>query len=286
MAIGCALAWAIAVLLFSKLAHVPAYALNLFKNSLASALLCCTMLVLGLRFDGDRSTIDWAVLIGSGVLGLGIADSLFFAGLRRIDASIAAITDCAYAPTVLLISALWLHETPGIGLGIGGPLVLAGLALATWPAKSAQGNTKNVDRGGVVLNALGVICTACGIVFAKRVFERSELIEATTVRTLAGTTSLYLFHLLRGNLRSAMQLFRPQRDWRFALGGTFFGTYVSMLLWLGGMRLGAAGRTAILNQLGAIFVLVLAHLLGQRAPRRRWLGASVAVSGAALVLSL
>lgn len=282
MALGSALAWAIAVLFFRQLADVSAAATNLFKNTVASGLLLLTMAVFGISFATHRSAYDWAVLAGSGVVGLAIADTLFFAGLRRLEASLVAICDCAYAPTVFVMSALFLGESFRVGLLIGAPLVVLGLFLASWQPHRARGVP--VDRLGIAYTVLGVITTAAGVIMAKRVLGSSELIEATTVRLLAGTAVLIAYHVVARSLGAALVLFRPQPAWRFALPGTFFGTYVSMILWLGGMRLGAASRTSVLNQLAAIFVLILSRVLGEKLPRRRWLGAGLAVTGACVVL--
>lgn len=282
MALGCALAWASSVLLFRRLKDVSAPALNLFKNTIATVLLGLTMLALGLRIDTGRSLEDWLALIGSGVLGLAVADSLFFAGLRRIDASVAAVTDCAYSPTVLLLSALWLGEAMSGSLIAGGSLVVLGLLVVSWRSKNAL---VRVDGGGVLLAIAGVTLTAVGVVLAKSALDRSGLIEATTVRLVAGTTSLAIFQLATGKWRESVVLFRPQRLWRYAIPGTLLGTYLSMILWLGGMKYGTASRAALLNQMGAVFALVLSRLSGEQVPPRRWIGAGIAVAGVAVVVA-
>ncbi|NOU32038.1 MAG: DMT family transporter [Polyangiaceae bacterium] len=281
LALGCALAWAIAVLLFRKLKDVEPDALNLFKNTLASVILFGIMCIMHVPFARHRSLHDWIVLAGSGVLGLAVADTLFFAGLRRIDASVAAITDCAYAPTVILLSAVFLREPLGLGLLLGAPLVIFGLYLATVTPRNAK---VPVDKKGVLLTIGGVMMTALGVVLAKPVLGDSDLVEATEVRLLVGTFALIVFQVATGRFRAAFALFRPQPLWRFAIPATLFGTVISMLLWLGGMKLGAAARTALLNQLGAIFVLVLSRIMGEHAPRRRWVGAAIAIGGACVVL--
>jgi drug/metabolite transporter (DMT)-like permease len=127
MALGCAVVWAAAVMLFRRLGDVHPVSLNLFKNAVAAVLLLLTMAVAGLRFDLHRSALDWLCLVGSGVLGLAVADSIFLAGLRRVDAAVAAVADCAYSPTVILISTVWLSEVPRAGFLWGAPLVLLGL---------------------------------------------------------------------------------------------------------------------------------------------------------------
>jgi drug/metabolite transporter (DMT)-like permease len=282
MALGCALAWAGAVLLFRRVgSHVGSAALNLFKNVLASVLLLATMLATGGRFDTARSPRDWLFLAGSGVLGLAVADTLFLAGLRRIDASIAAVTDCAYAPTVLVLSALWLGETLSGRLLVGAPLVVLGLFIVSWQRPGSV----RIDRGGVALAITGVVTTAFGVVLAKPALDRSVLIEATTVRLIAGSVALFLFQLVMGRVREGLALFRPQRAWRSAVPATVLGTYVAMILWLGGMKYGTASRAALLNQMGAIFVLILSRFAGELVPLRRWVGALVAVAGVAVLVA-
>lgn len=282
MALGCALAWAIAVLSFSKLRAIEPAPLNLFKNAVAAVLLLLTMLVAGVRFDLSRSALDWGALILSGVLGLAVADTLFLAGLRRIDASVAAICDCAYSPTVVVLSVLVLGEPLRSGLLMGAPLVVVGLLVVSW---KRRGSTKPVDARGVALCIAGVVTTAIGVVLAKPALDRSDLIEATTIRLAAGSIALFAYEALLGRARTVLSLFRPQPAWRWALPATLMGTYVSMLLWLGGMKYGTASRAALLNQMGAVFVLVLSRLSGEVVPRRRWAGAGIAIAGAVVILA-
>lgn len=288
MALSAAACWAFAVLMFRRsAATIDAKSLNLFKNVVASGLLLVTMAALGLRFDCDRSTSDWLRLIGSAVLGLSVADTLFFTGLQRVGASVAAVTDCAYAPTVMMLSALLLGEELRGGLAIGAPLVVAGLLVVAWPVRQADGQRQApVDRTGVLLCLGGVTTTALAVVVAKPALNRSDLIEATTVRLLAGAAALLLWDLAAGTLRQSLRLFRPQAAWRSALPATLIGTYVAMLMWLGGIKYTTASRASLLGQMGMVFALVVAWRSGEHVPPRRWLGAAVALSGALVVLAV
>jgi drug/metabolite transporter (DMT)-like permease len=283
MAIGCAMAWAFAVLFFRKVEGIEPAQLNLFKNVLSVALLLPTMWIAGVHFDLDRSSSDWIALIVSGLLGLAIADTLFLAGLRRVDASVAALADCVYAPAVLLLSVTILGEPVRVGLFVGGPLVIIGLALVAWRRRGEQ---KPVDRKGVLLCIAGVLTTSVAVIVAKPVLERSDLIEATTVRLAAGAVGILLFEAISGRGRASFALFRPQPVWRFAIPGALLGTYVAMILWLGGMKYGTASRAALLNQSASIFVLVLSRILGEQIPKVRWLGAAIAIVGVLAVLLL
>ena len=286
MAIGCGLAWALAVFAFRRVRGIEAVALSQFKTTIGAILLLATMLAMGIGFDTDRPALDWILLILSGVLGLAIADTLALAGLARVDASIVAVADCAYAPTVLLLSATFLGEPMRPGLLLGAPLVVLGLGVIGWEPRTIPIATpRKIDRGGLALCIAGVVLTAIAVVLAQPALHRSDLIEATTIRLVAGGVTLFGAQALRGRARAAVSLFRPQPAWRPAIVGSVLGTYFAMILWLGGMKYGTASRAALLNQSGAIFVLLFSRFAGEPVPLRRWVGAGLALAGVGIVLA-
>jgi drug/metabolite transporter (DMT)-like permease len=292
MAVTCGLAWAVSVVLFRRVGDTDPRALNLFKNVVASLLLLITLAVMGQGFDLHRSTEDWTRLLGSSLLGLTVGDTLFFAGLQRIGASVAAVTDCTYSPVVLLFSVLLLGEALSPGLLVGLPLVVVGLLVVAWRSepKDKSGTStevgKPVDRLGVLFAMGGVACSALGAVLAKPALERSGLVEATAVRMVFSSLTLLLWQVASGRTRSSWQLFLPHPRWRWMLPATVMGSYFSMLLWLGGFKYAPASTAALLNQLATIFLLVLSATLGgEVVPARRWAGAAIAFSGAMVVLA-
>jgi len=280
MALGCGLCWAISVMLFRRMGAVDPWVVNLFKNIVASALLLLTLLAMGRGLDWTRSTEDWCRLAGSALLGLTLGDTLFFAGIQRIGASVAAVTDCAYSPLVVGLSVLLLGETISGGLVLGVPLVVAGLVTVAW---NKPGSLR-VDRKGVAFALGGVVASALGVIVAKPALVRSNLIEATTVRLIVGALSLVLVQAATGRLRVSLAVFRPQPLWRALLPASVMGTYISMILWLGGIKYAPASRAALLNQMATVFMLLLSRLSGEIVPKRRWLGAGLALAGAVAVL--
>jgi drug/metabolite transporter (DMT)-like permease len=282
MALGCALSWAVAVLLFRAIGPIDSRGLNLFKNTAAVVLLLLTMALTGRTFDWHRSGSDWLLLAGSAVLGITIGDSLFFAGLQRIGANLAAVTDCVYAPVVVALSVLVLHEPVTHGLLVGAPLVALGLVVVTWQKPGAAA----VDRLGIAYAVGGVLVTAVGVVMAKPVLERSDLVEATTARLIVAAVTLVPVQLLTGRGRATFALFKPQPLWRKMLPACVVGPYVSMLLWLGGLKYAPVSRAALLNQMATVFLLLLSRFVGHEViPKRRWAGALLALSGALCVLA-
>lgn len=282
MALGCAAVWACAVVLLRSLRAVPPMALNLFKSALAALLVVLTSLALGHRWEVHHRPRDLAALVLSGVLGLAVADSLFLAGLSRVDASVAAVADCIYSPTVIVLATVFLGEIPGRGLMYGAPLVIVGLTAVAWSGSGAVA----VDRGGLALVLSGVMTTAIGVVIARPALGRADLFEATAIRLLAGTSALFAVSVLRGRTREVLSLMRPQPLWKRAVPAAVLATYVSMLLWLGGMKYGTASRAALLTQTGTLWLLFASRFTGEVVTRRRAVGALVALAGVAVVLKM
>lgn len=283
MALSCALCWASAVWLFRRAGAVDAKALNIYKNVIASALLLVLMAATGRSFDVQRSAGDWAALVVSAALGLSLGDTLFFLGLQRVGTSVAAVTDCTYAPTVAVLSQLILGETLQGGVLVGAPLVVAGLGLLSWQRPTP--GSPPADRLGIAYCVAGVVATATAVVVAKPALGRSDLIEATTVRLIAGTVLLVIWDGAVGRLHHTAALLRPQPVWRLILPATIIGTFISMLLWMGGFKYTAeATRAALLNQMGTVFALVFAAMSGDVIPGQRWAGAALAFAGAVTVL--
>jgi Integral membrane protein DUF6. len=65
--------------------------------------------------------------------------------------------------------------------------------------------------------------------------------------------------------------------------GAFFGTYLSLIFWMGGMKYTSASVAAVLNQLNVIFAVLLAAMfLKERMDKWKILAAVLAFVGALL----
>jgi drug/metabolite transporter (DMT)-like permease len=286
LSISCALTWALAVILFKRSDQVEPRAMNLFKNVVALGLLVLTMAALGLGIDWTRSGEDWARLLASGVIGIAIADTLFFAALRHMGPGLLAITGCAYAPLVVAFSVMLLGEQIGAAFALGAMLVALGVLVATYQRGEA---TPSPDRRRTALAVLMALAAegfmALGVVLAKPALERSDLLEASLVRLVAGTAALSVLLLRRSNRVGMLGIFRPQAAWVTLVPAVVLGTYLSMILWLGGMKYTTASVSSVLSQMSVIFTLVLARLfLGETLSHRRILGGGAALVGTFVIL--
>ncbi|HSA24631.1 MAG TPA: DMT family transporter, partial [Myxococcota bacterium] len=88
----------------------------------------------------------------------------------------------------------------------------------------------------------------------------SEIWWATTVRLAGGVAFLAVQGLLPANRAAVRACFRPSRVWRVSVPAALVGTYLSLLLWLLGMKHTTTTTASVLNQLSTIFVIILATL--------------------------
>jgi drug/metabolite transporter (DMT)-like permease len=70
----------------------------------------------------------------------------------------------------------------------------------------------------------------------------------------------------------------------FLLGGSFFGTYLSVILWLAGYKYTLAGRAAIYNQLSTVLISIMAvYFLKDTLTKKKKIGILLSFIGAVIV---
>lgn len=288
MALAAALVWSLSVILFKHVDTLSASGLNLFKNTVAIVLLLVTMALLGEPFEMGRSTTDWIALAVSGIVGIAIADTMFFAALSRMGAGALAVVECAYSPLVVVSSMLLLSERPSLPFFGGTLLVVGGVLLVSLrDGRSAVPQERRRFLEGVAYGVASVGMMGVAIVIAKPAIERSNLIEVTTVRLILGNLALLPWIARnRSERRAALALFRPQRNWRHLVPAAVLGTYLAMIFWVGGMKYTSASTAAVLNQLSTVFTLLLSWwLLKEPLTRLRMIGGATAMGGAMVILA-
>jgi drug/metabolite transporter (DMT)-like permease len=283
--LACALAWAIAVVLFKKsgesLAPVP---LNLFKNVLGLVLMLLTVLVFSGAAWPDIPPMALAVALLSGFLGIGLGDTLYFRALNEIGASRMAVAQTLYSPFVIVLSAFYLAERLGLWQLAGVVLVLGGIFMVH-DARGAGRVDPAALRRGLLEAAASVFVMAVGVVMAKPLLERYDFLWIVTLRIAGGTLGLFAFVAWRGTGTKVWGAFAGVRHWPHVIAGSVMGTYISMLLWLAGYKYTKASIAAVLNEMAAVFILVLAAIfLHDRLRPAQLAGSAVAVAGVLLVV--
>jgi drug/metabolite transporter (DMT)-like permease len=296
LALLAAFTWAFAMVLFKYSGErVAPLALNLFKNSVAIVLLALTLLVAryfrasigggGLDYVLSSPAVDLLILAASGVIGIALADTLFFYSLNVVGVGIVSIVDCLYSPLVILCSWLMLFEQITVAHFLGGGLILAGVIVSSGHAPAPHA-TRGQLVGGVVMGALAMGSMAFGITLATPVLKMGfPLIWAATIRIVAGTLALAPLALASPARKKLWAVFRPCPPWKTAVPGALLGTYLAYVLWVAGYKYADASINAILNQTTVIFAIILATVIvKERMTRRKALAVTLAVLGVVVVL--
>jgi drug/metabolite transporter (DMT)-like permease len=281
--VSCALAWAIAVILFKKSGESLApFALNLLKNIIGLVLMVATVAVVSPAWP---LLPGWSLPIAllSGVLGIGIGDTLYFRALNAIGAGRMAVAQTMYSPGVILLSILFLGERLQLWQLVGVALVLTGIVLATWQ-RTGQVDARHL-RIGAVYGVISVLVMAAGVVMAKPLLERYDFFWIVTLRIAGGLVGMLAVALWQRSGPQLLQAFRGVRHWPQVIAGSVMGTYISMMLWLAGYKYTSASISAVLNELAAVFIIALAALtLKEHISRRQLAGSALAIGGVVLVV--
>jgi len=280
-----AVLWAFAVIMFKKSGErIPPLALNLFKNVLAALLFIPTIAIL---LRGRTLAIpghDYLVLAASGVLGIGIGDSLYFYSLNLLGAGLSAIVVCLYSPFIILLSVIWLGETLTVLQAAGTGLIIAAIFIATYQRPGPGEARPPHNMAGIAFGILANAANAVSIVSAKPVLERTPVLWTAEIRLLSGIVALAILLAVLPSRKRIMAPLVTNKRWAATITGSLVGAYAAMMVWLAGMKFAKASVASALNQTSTIFIFIFAGmLLKEPVNFKRIVGIILAFAGVFLV---
>jgi drug/metabolite transporter (DMT)-like permease len=288
-ALAAAACWAVGSHLFGRVGRageVPPGALNLAKCVTATAMFAATGLaVLGRAHPVVPSaSLPW--LLVSGVIGLALGDSAYFAAMATIGVRRALLL-LSTAPVFAAIGgAVFLHEPIGLRELASIAAVMIGVAvvvneqsgplphgLAVTPRATAIGLLYGLGAG--LGQAAGSLLTRTAMGLGASSFDTALL------RLCAGVVAMLAIAALTGRAKPwARTLARPRLLAAIA-ASAFVGTYLGM--WLSQVAIGRSSSTAVASTLLAtspIFALPLGRWLEkERVTARALGGTALAVAG-------
>ncbi|MEZ4742962.1 MAG: DMT family transporter [Bdellovibrionota bacterium] len=257
-----AVAWAFGVICMRKTSQqLDPLSFNIFKIALAIILVFVTFLFSQETVPFASISIrDLVVLVVSGIIGIGIADTLWLAALRSTDATTMAIVDCAYSPSVVFMSFLFLAERLTVLQFIGGICILMSV-FTVIPSKQDKLKPGFIAGGklqGVLLGALAVVLMAIGVVLMKPILRNLPVLFTTEVRLISGFSVLLLLSVFSKKKTKLKESFLTAENKKIIFLGAFLGAYLAMIFWIAGFKYTTASIAAILNQTSTIFIIILA----------------------------
>lgn len=279
-ALGSAASWALGNVLFGRLGRaVSPLGMNLFKGLVGLVGLGLALAVLGLEPQTGR---DLALLGLSGLVGIALGDTLFFASLVRLGPLPVVLLGTLGPVLTVLGSVALLGERPEAAAWAGSGLVLGGVLLVLWPEAGA--GAWRASAAGVLYGLGASLCMTAGILLGKLGVAEVGALQGTFVRLGWAVAGLLLWG---GATREIGSWLAPFREGRVLL----LGLVAAAVVVLGGFWLSLlalknlpASQATVLNSTEPLFLLPLGALvLGQRVRPREVLGAAAAVGGIALL---
>lgn len=285
-AAGSALVWSFSLILMRIAGHqVSPIPLTFFKNTLAFFLVVISLIVFGEPLFVRLEPYDYWRLVLSAVLGIAVADTMVAAALNRLGASLQALADCAYAPSIAFVGFIMFGEILSTFEIIGGICVVFGVFVGATVTSEIK-NPKDLWVG-VLLAAGAHVVMAVGILMVRDIFRQESLIWVCSFRFFIGAVAMYIYAVFRFQGRVAETLFVGflRRDmWRTMIPMAVLGPFLATLLWVAGFKYLEAGRAAIFNQLSTVFIIILAYFfLGEKITLRKMVGVVLALAGTVLV---
>src|SRR5947209_7905248 len=130
-ALGSSASWAVGSILFAQLGQrLRPVALTLAKGAISVVLLAAVLAVArpASAVPPDRL----GLLIVSGILGIAVGDTLFFAALRRLGASMLVLLFALGQALTIILAVLRLGERPSFVQYVGIAIVTASVTAVLW----------------------------------------------------------------------------------------------------------------------------------------------------------
>ena len=284
LSLASAFCWAVSVIWFKRSGeHMSPFTLNLVKNVLAFTLMIPTLLLLSAG-PPQLPTPTLIVTLISGVLGIALADTLYFMALNRLGASRMGIVGSLFSPFVVALSIVFLAERLSLLQVFGFVTVLLGVLLATAKQPATDLNREQLLRG-LMTGATAVLTMAIGIVMVKRALEQHDFLWIVEIRLLGGVGGLVVVMLLRRRTAKVFAELRQPHNWPQIIAASVLGSYLALILWLAGYKYTLASIASVLNETASLFIVLLAWLmLGEPLTRRKLVGISCTFLGVCLLL--
>ena len=282
--------WATAGIVFAfNMRRLGPVTLNLIRTLAALAFVCLLVAFAGAHGFRDMSASTVVTMIGSGILAVALGDTLFFAVLPTLGASLAVpISGSVYPVLTFFVAVLWLDETLTWMVILGSALILVGIFLLVWRAETTvplpeEPLVRRMDpRKAVLLLMVASVFYAASTIWLRAGSGDVNALPANLLRAAAASLFLLMALVVRHPAEPQRPTFRGVTALIIA-GILAIG--VGGLFYIQAVQEAGAGRTAILTSTMPLFNLPLAVLfLRERVTPRIIAGTITGVIGIWLIV--
>jgi drug/metabolite transporter (DMT)-like permease len=279
--------WAVSTSIYSLVGQrIHPIELNFWK-CLTGGLMVGATLLIGQMPVGQVGAWPLFALTASGVIGIGVGDSLYLEALRCIGARRSTLLRTLTPAITGLLAWIFMGEVLRLQAWLGLFLILGGVSwVVTEGIADGTAEQNSQIWRGAVFGLLSCFTEASGVVLSRSALTSSSItpLWSTFMRIAAGFAAASLVMLVR---RQAIgDWFKTKGALKLGAGVTlaiFIGSYVGIWLQQNALRQAPAGVVQTLISTTPLFVIGLAALMGRKISLRAVLGALVAFSGVVVI---
>ena len=287
-ALVAAVLWAFASVVYGRVgAHIPPLHLNLIKGIIAIVLLLVTIVATG-GLSLVIAPIPLCLLLLSGVIGIGLGDTAFLAGINSLGARRLLLLETLAPPMTAVFALIFLQERLNASAWCGVLLTILGVAWVISERTEKEVNS-SLPLRGVVFGLLAAVANASGAVLSRAALVNTNInpLWAALIRLSAAT--LFLLPLIiwqQGKSKTSILSYSKGRVVAATCFAAFCGTYLGIWLQQTAIKLAPVGIASTLLQTSPIFILPLALWTGEKVSIRAVIGVIIAIAGIALLFYL
>ncbi len=277
-----ALIWAISVIFFRQLGGIfTPLNLNLWKGIISIVGLSLTVLFMSSAMP-EKNDFLWLLL--SGLIGIGIGDTAFFAALNRMGERSTLLVAETLAPVfTAILAVVWISEVLSAVQWLAIAVILVGVDIVLGTRKRKHKNL-HFSFSALSFAALAALCQAVGAVIGRDILTHSDVdpVTASLVRLFGGLALVVPLLII------AKQPWMPKQKltretWLVLFGVTFLGTFLAMILQMFSFANAEAAIVQSLFASSIIFSLIIARIQGETITRNAIWGSLISIAGVGLI---
>ncbi|MCY9827112.1 DMT family transporter [Vibrio chagasii] len=289
-AIGAAIVWACATWIYGQFGHrFSAMQLNIIKGLVASVMMLLVMPLIPMP-EFELSANHFGILAISGIIGIAIGDSAYFAALKRIGANKTLLLESLAPPLSGVLALMFLGAALTLQSWLGVVITTLAVTFVVFqPSNSANNDSTNQAQwSGIGYGLVASVCQASGVVISHYALVAGDIppLLGALIRLTIGVFAVMMIIPFVENKpyssikRDLWEMTKLDKLW--LLSAIFVGTFLA--LWLQQIALKNA-NPAIAQTLIAtspVFILVIYALKGEKVSKQSLIGTLAAVGGISL----
>ncbi|KZX55847.1 hypothetical protein A3712_05995 [Vibrio sp. HI00D65] len=289
-AIGAAIVWACATWIYGQFGHrFSAMQLNIIKGFVASVMMLIVMPLIPMP-EFELSANHFWILAISGIIGIAIGDSAYFAALKRIGANKTLLLESLAPPLSGVLTLMFLGAALTLQSWLGVVITTLAVTFVVFqPSNSvSEDSTNQAQWIGIGYGLVASVCQASGVVISHYALVSGDIppLLGALIRLTIGVFAVMMiipfverkpYSSIKRDLWDMTKL-----DKLWLLSAIFVGTFLA--LWLQQIALKNA-NPAIAQTLIAtspVFILVIYALKGEKVSKQSLIGTLAAVGGISL----